>query len=322
MTVTRALRALGREVVGFRFDYPLDVCVEARTRGALRYYVYSDRLFLDDQVFDDEGVPRKSYRLLGPRYNPLFVAWWGLHNLERHLRFGEAAGRDRFRAQVEWLRRHAEERKDGAVVWPCDFEWQEGRCRLRAPWISAMYQGAVMSALVRGYRLTGDAELLALALRGCQVFSKSIEDGGVRTIDDGHVLYEEYPGYPLPRILDGFLVSLLGLYDVFVETGDTAVGQLFQDGVRGLARTLPFWDYRGRWSWYGSHGYLSPPHYHAFNRALLSVLGSLTNEPALSRQAAVWDPERRSWRERAEIYVTFVVSKNRARLTLPNEKGT
>jgi hypothetical protein len=322
MNLIRALRSIGRELFGFRFRYPIDVCVAAGDRGALPYYVYSDRLFLDDQILDEVGVPLKCYRLLGPRYNPLFVAWWGLFNLERHLRFGEMGAIDRFWTQVEWLRRNAQERDDGAMVWPCYFDWQEGHCRLRAPWISAMYQGAVMSTLVRGYRLGGDERLLKLSQQACQVFAKSIEDGGVRTVEHGRVLYEEYPGYPLPRILDGFLVSLLGLHDVFVETGEAAIGQLFQDGVRGLCQSLPFWDHRGLWSWYGSHGYLSPPHYHAFNRALLSVLGSLTKEAALSRQAAAWNPEGRSWRERAEIYATFVITKNRARLTLPNEKGT
>jgi hypothetical protein len=39
--------------------------------------------------------------------------------------------------------------------------------------------------------------------------------------------------------------SLLGLYDLFVETGDPAVGRLFTDGIEGLKTMLPTWDYLG-----------------------------------------------------------------------------
>src|SRR5215470_13687906 len=32
--------------------------------------------------------------------------------------------------------------------------------------------------------------------------------------------YTEVPGGPLPGILDGFMISLLGLYDLYIETED------------------------------------------------------------------------------------------------------
>src|SRR6266508_5484677 len=175
---------------------------------------------------------------------------------------------DRFLLQVEWLREAARERDDGGAVWPCYFDWHEGACHLRAPWISAMFQAVVISTLVRGYRVTGDERLLSLARRGTRVFEKTVEDGGVRTLENGGVLYEEYPGYPLPRILDGFLFSLLGLYDLWVETEDPLARQLFEEGIGGLVHKIHSWNYKARWTWYGSHGYLCPPHYHALYRML------------------------------------------------------
>ncbi len=317
----RAIRALWTEVIGFRTHYPLEVSPEAGRKGARHYYVYSDRLFLNDLEMDRQGIPRKRYRLLGLQYNPLFVAWWGLVNLHRCVRHADQRGMDRFLLQVEWLREAARERDDGGAVWPCYFDWHEGACHLRAPWISAMFQAVVISTLVRGYRVTGDERLLSLARRGTRVFEKSVEDGGVRTLENGGVLYEEYPGYPLPRVLDGFLFSLLGLYDLYVETGDSGVGRLFSDGIEGLRRCLSFWDYRGKWSWYGRRVYLCPPHYHALNTQLLSVLGCLTEDPVLSEQASRWAPRNLSWADRIEIYTLFVTTKNWTRLRLPNEKG-
>jgi heparosan-N-sulfate-glucuronate 5-epimerase len=315
-------RSLHREIIEFRVNYPLQIVPGAEQADSLRYFIYSDRLFLDNLDLDPHGVPLKHYRLLGPHYNPLFVAWWGLHHLELAVRQRDDCHLDIFRTQLDWLSANAVTRDDGAVVWPCYFDWQEGRARLGAPWISAMYQGIVISVLVRGFRLTRSATLLKLAIAGTRVFSLDVGAGGVRSREAGRILYEEYPAFPLPRILDGFLFSLLGLYDLYVQTGDAAVGQLFTDGLEGLNYHLAWWDYRGKWSWYGSHGYLCPPHYHALNRALLTILHQLTGQRVLREVAEAWAPDNLSRRDRAEVLLMFIITKNRARIRLPNEKGS
>ena len=74
-----------------------------------------------------------------------------------------------------------------------------------------------------------------------------VENSGVRVPLDGHALYTEIPGGPPPGILDGFMTSLLGLYDLQLETGDPVAGRLFEEGIAGsstpcLAGTTP----RGR----------------------------------------------------------------------------
>lgn len=320
-SIRLALGSLRDEVLGFRVNYPLETVPGADRPGSLRYFVYSDRLFLGDLELDQAGVPMRRYRLLGAQVNPLFIAWWGLHHLERAAREGVERHLDVFQRQVVWLRANAVIRADGAALWPCAFDWQEGRARLRGPWFSAMYQGAIMSALVRGYRLTRDEKLLDLAVAATRVFGLDVMAGGVRTSEAGIVLYEEYPVRPLPRVLDGFLVSLLGLHDVAVETGNREVRRLFEDGVAGLERQIHWWDFRGKWSWYGAHGYLCPPQYHTFNRVLLLVLHELTRSAVLAEVARAWDPRRLSRRDRIEVFVAFVITKNLARLRLPNERG-
>ena len=139
----------------------------------------------------------------------------------------------------------------------------------------------------------------------------------MRTSEGRGALYEEYPAYPLPRVLDGFLFSLLGLYDLAVETGSSDIRRLFDDGIEGLKGALPFWNYRNKWSWYGSHGYLCPPHYHKLNAILLSVLGRLTGDAALQRLATLWDTKQRTFVDKIEIFLMFAFTKNLARLKLP-----
>jgi hypothetical protein len=299
--------------LGFRFDYPVDVVPAAGLKGSLHYYVYSDRLFFDAMESDADGIPMQRGRHFHT-YNPAYIAWYGLMSLERWLRGQDSAGRRTFLQQVEWLGTHAVERADGSVVWPFTVDWEEGACRLKAPWISAMVQGLVISTLVRGYRITGEQRLLDHCHRASIVFEKNVEDGGVRTVERGGVIYEEYPGAPLPGVLDGFLFSLLGLYDLFVQTEDPCAGNLFADGIEGLKHGLPFWDYKGKWSWYGSHSYLCPPHYNKVNCALLSSLASLSGEQTLKRYAEAWTPARLTAPERAEIFMVFMFTKNRSRL--------
>lgn len=309
-----AARAIRKELFGFRFHYPVEAVPAAGPRQSLHYYIYSERLFFDAMELDSEGIPIHRSRAFGQTYNPAYVAWYGLVCLERYLRGLDPAGSTTFLRQVEWLVAHRVHRDEGSVVWPFTVDLQEGYCLLKAPWISAMIQGLAISALVRGYRITGQRHLLDLCLAAIQVFEKNVEDGGVRTLEQGHALYEEYPGFPLPRVLDGFLFSLLGLYDLSIETSDPRVFQLFADGINGLKHTLVFWNYRDKWSWYGSHGYLCPTHYHRLNCALLLSLGRLSGEPALVRYAESVVSTRLSLWDKLEILTVFVLTKNWARV--------
>jgi D-glucuronyl C5-epimerase-like protein len=312
--VRHALRALGREILQFRFDYPLDIVPEAGPRESLHYYIYSEKLCWSAMRMDPTGVPRTWERLTGTIYRPSYIAWWGLVNLGHFLRHHDEASRVAFLKQVDWLETNALVSTDGSAVWPNTFDYLEADTVLKAPWISAYDQGLVISVLVRGYRFTKQPRLLELLRGASRIFELDVEEGGVRRLLNTGSLYLERPGYPIPGILDGFMSSLLGLYDLFMETGDPAVGRLFTDGIKGLKETLPTWDYRKRWSWYANREYLCPPAYHSLNQLLLQVLGRLSTEPLLAEYAEAWKTEHLSATERAEIFLRFLITKNACRL--------
>jgi hypothetical protein len=311
------LTAAWNELVRFRVDFPIHIVDDAGQPGSHRYYLYSETLFRDCLSEDENGVVVRAYRAQGRQYNPVFIAWWALMSLERYCRDANPDHLKSFHDQVRWLKANAVARSDGTTVWHYGFEWLEGRCRLKTPWISAMSQGLGMSVLVRAFRLTRDNSLLSLCEQSARVFERSVENGGVRTREGSHVLYEEYPGYPLARVLDGFLFSLLGLYDLAQELQSSGIRKLFEDGVDGLKFKLADWDYRGKWSWYGTHGYLCPPHYHRLNGALLQILGRLTGDPLVLRYAEQWYRRPLSYLDKAEIFTLFAVTKNLARLRFP-----
>jgi hypothetical protein len=312
-SLSYALLALRNELVRFRFDYPLEIDPDAGPKESLHYYLYSDRLSWEIMRMDPTGIPRARMRLAGVVYKPAYIAWWGLVQLGHFLRHHDEASRDSFLKQVNWLESHATIRDDGSVVWTNNFDILHGKTLLRSPWISAYDQGLVISTLVRGYRLTRRPHLLELLQGATQIFALDVRQGGVREQLHTGTLYSELPGQGIPGIQDGFMTALLGLYDLYVETGNPATGKLFSDGIEGLRAMLPAWDYRKRWSWYGSRAYLSPPPYHCLNRALLEVLGRLTADALFAEYAEAWRPERLSALQRTEIFVVAIISKNACR---------
>jgi hypothetical protein len=185
---------------------------------------------------------------------------------------------------------------------------------LKSPWISANVQGFVISALVRAWRITQRPKLLDLAKGAARVFELTWDRGGVRVEAEGHVVFTEAPGLPAPGIMDGFMRSLLGLYDLCAETDDPQIMKLYKRGVDGLRYFLPRWDYMNKWSMYANREYLCSPEYHCLNRLLLAVLARLTNDERLVSYARAWDPDNLSTLGRAEIYLAHIVTKNACRV--------
>jgi D-glucuronyl C5-epimerase-like protein len=309
-----AMRALHKEILDFRFEYPLDVDPQAGTRDSLHYYLYSEKLKWTVMQLDAAGVPRARGRVMGEYYKPALSAWWGLVKLGHYLRHHDRASLEAFLIQVDWLERNAVVQQDGSVVWPNNFDCLQGSTLSKAPWVSGYDQGLAISAVVRGFRLTGRKKLLELLHGAARVFDLSPVEGGVRIPCKQGCLYAELPTGPVPGILDGFMTALLGLFDLFTETGEPNVLHLFSDGVEGLKYTLPQWDYRGKWSWYNSQAYLSPPAYHHLHRVQLQVLAKLAHDPVLLGFADRWHTDRLSGLSRAEIYFAFLLTKNVNRL--------
>jgi len=120
-----------------------------------------------------------------------------------------------------------------------------GAKEIQAGWYGAMCQGQAISVLVRAYLETKDDRFLTAAEAGVKVFNISSSEGGVRAVFlDKYEWYEEYPTNPPTFILNGFMYSLLGLYDlksVSVKL-KAEVRRLYQSGLRSLEAMLPLYD--------------------------------------------------------------------------------
>ena len=108
-----------------------------------------------------------------------------------------------------------------------------------------MCQGQAISVLVRAWTITKDPRYLAAAEAGSRVFNISSTHGGVKAVFlDKYTWFEEYPTNPPTFILNGFIYSLLGLYDLKTVSTKLKVqiSQLFQSGLDSLAAMLPLYD--------------------------------------------------------------------------------
>jgi hypothetical protein len=117
------------------------------------------------------------------------------------------------------------------------------------PWVSSLAQGTGLQAMARSAtRLNRQAEIFPVAQRGLGIFQTS-PPAGVRIPAGNGAHYLQYSGLPRLKILNGFIQSLVGLYDFAALTGDATAQSLFESGDLAGRREVPTFD-TGAWSLY------------------------------------------------------------------------
>lgn len=278
-----------------------------------KYYIESDTLFRERIAFDGRGVAIARSKN-GLFYNPAYIAWHGLCVLNRYYKGKDESYLRIMEKQITWLKENARWDRVRKNIWTYEVDHTEGKNILKKPWISAMAQGLIISFLVRAYTLTKEDDLMKLAEGASGVYAVSVSNGGIRLIEDFSVYYEEYPVEDGLKILDGFIFSLLGLYDLFQATQKQIYLGMFHDGIDAIDRNMRFWDYRGKWSRYGGHRFLCTAVYNKLNSALLRVLYGITGRDIFLRYSSAWDPEELTLRARLEVLIAFLMTRNGWRL--------
>ncbi|XP_017866786.1 PREDICTED: D-glucuronyl C5-epimerase [Drosophila arizonae] len=174
-----------------------------------------------------------------------------------------------------------------------------GFAELRPGWISAMGQGHAISVLARAYwHSGGDMRYLKAASLGLQPYRIYSRDGGVLAqFMDKYYWYEEYPTTPASYVLNGFIYSLLGLYDLnSTAPGKIAreAGKLFAQGMHSLKKMLLLYDtgsgtsYDLRHLSLGVAPNLARWDYHATHVNQLLLLATIDSDPLIAQTAERW----------------------------------
>ena len=135
--------------------------------------------------------------------------------------------------------------RGGGLAWEYYFTFDGGA----PPWVSGLAQGTGLQAIARsGQKLGRAEELLPTIQRGLTLFEQA-PPTGVRVQTEDGIHYAQYSFWPSLRIINGFVQSLVGLYDVAQITGDPRAAQLFADGDKTARKEVPTFD-TGAWSYY------------------------------------------------------------------------
>lgn len=135
----------------------------------------------------------------------------------------------------------------GGIAWEYLFEFDGGV----PPWSSGLSQGTALQALSRGYSRTHEAQFLDAAKEALGLFRRRPPSGVLEHRPAGSH-YLEYTYAPGERILNGYIQSLVGLYEYAKLTGDAEGQTLFEAGDANARAETPRYD-TGAWSLYDQH---------------------------------------------------------------------
>ena len=120
-------------------------------------------------------------------------------------------------------------------------------------WRSCMAQGAALLLFYQVRRLVGnDNDIVSVVRLLLNGFKVRVEDGGLAYDVDGGLWFEEYAhprGQKKPFVLNGFMYSLIRLYEYYKLSKDAEALDLFELGLRGLKKLIHRFD-TGKWTLY------------------------------------------------------------------------
>ncbi len=243
--------------------------------------------------YDSSGIPLLDYRgAIGPQYNPIAIAQWGLANYNQFCATREEGRRQKALAAADWLCHNLDRNPYGLWVWNHHFNW-DYRNTLRAPWYSGLAQGQGISLLLRTHALAGHAQHRDAAERAFVSLTKPISDGGLLCEDEEENLWiEEYLVDPPTHILNGFIWALWGVFDFWLAIHEDTARDIFERGVNTLLGNLSRYD-TGYWSLYEQRGrglrMLASPFYHELHIVQLRVMARLSGEQEFAKVAERWE---------------------------------
>lgn len=243
------------------------------------YPIEIDRLVWERVTFDKDGIPLVEYDW-GIVYVPTTAFHWGLLSYSKWLMTSNISYFEDAQKVAKWA--IVNQTEFGTWDWNFDYTFSDGSAgKLLSGWPSAMTQGLGMSFLSRMYHSTGDSDYLEASIKAIKPFQFNVKDGGVkREINNQNNWYELYPTPSKGSyVLNGFLYSLIGLYDNWKTLNSVESKVLYDNGIETLKQTIGYFDLGCASSYDILHfnNFLTPPNVarKAINNLHVSLLSIL-----------------------------------------------
>jgi heparosan-N-sulfate-glucuronate 5-epimerase len=178
---------------------------------------------------------------------------------------------------------------DARGRWSYTFDWY----RSTAPWHSALAQSRGASVMLRAWLLSGDTRYREAAHAALALFDTVIAEGGFQAVHPkaGVTYLEEYPSQQT-GVLNGFLASLFGMWEVGRWLDDPASLGRFDRYLASAERMLPYYttswwtlyDLDPDWRLANVHS----PRYHRLATDYLRVLAAVAPSPVIAEYRDRW----------------------------------
>lgn len=250
-----------------------------------------------------DSVPKDASGIItgkNGKYNPCTIAQYSLILYGKFL-LGTGSKRD-FLHQVDFLIKMIED--DGSLRYYYDFSYYCMRDKyFKSGWCSALVCGHLLSLCAKAYRITENKKYCEAAKKVLKFLTVPISDDGVigtlEYLDPSlkdYVIFEEYPTIPQTYTLNGYMFTLVGIYDWSCIDSDTQdeAKKLFQKGIKTLIKIIPYYDIGGFTAYDLSHITLgrNTPHigvpYHRYHIVLCKIMFDITKNEVFDKYYKLW----------------------------------
>lgn len=231
---------------------------------------------------------------IGPQLNPVTISQQAIRDYEEYQSSpGNKTTLENLVIKADWLKTNGIQKENYTLLL---YAFPFPPYNLTPPWYSAMAQGLATQALVGAFRATNNTSYLDAAEKHLNALFVKVEDGGVTYFDkyndnsDGY-WYEEYASphnTREPRVLNGMIFTLIGVYEYYNLTHSNMAKQLFDKGVTALKHDLAKYDYLPL-SNYDALGKPADEFYHRVHLELLEKIYNITKDPYFKYYYDQWD---------------------------------
>ena len=252
--------------------------------------ISSDPNAWEHYPFDEQGIVQVDYgNEIGIQYNAVTIAQYALANYKKYLLTQEDKYITNFLIQIEYLRNNFDVIGEDMAGFPYHFPMPH--YGLEPVWYSGMAQGQVVSVLARAYLLTHDKTILPFIKEVNNFMLYPVSKGGTLTYTlEGNVWIEEYPSKEPSLVLNGFMFSILALYDythLFPEVSE--VYQIYSSCLKSLKESLKYYD-TGSWLKYCRlDDRLCGRNYMDVQVRQMKQLFAITNDSYFDSMATKWE---------------------------------
>ncbi|MFA7074915.1 MAG: D-glucuronyl C5-epimerase family protein, partial [Endomicrobiaceae bacterium] len=192
---------------------------------------------------DENGIAL-NVREKKAEYNPVTISQYGLNNYGFYILYNDESYLKIAIKQADYLV-EMQDKENGNFYYYFDYFVYGTDETLKSPWISAMAIGNILSLYSRIYSVTKDQKYIDSANLALKPLRMEVSEGGLVSYFDGHKFYEEYPTTKGNFTLNGFMFTLIGLYDYVTVTGNAVAKKLYDEGLETLKYVLPYYDSAG-----------------------------------------------------------------------------